>query len=84
MTNAEKIQSLSVEELAEFLNDVGYGKPPWEEAFAHICKDCPTTECYIDGREKPLMLTECDFADGQCSHGSAALWWLTQEAKEGG
>lgn len=83
-TNADKIRSMSDEELAEFLYSIAYGREtPWCEQFAEkFCKACPVTKVDIPEYLNPLFLHECDFTDGKCPHGSDIVWWLKQPAEE--
>lgn len=83
MTNGDRIRAMSDEELAEHLDSFGC-EGPWSDAFGErFCKNCPTTECLVDGYSKPMQLTECDFVDSVCPHGDSILWWLRQPVKDG-
>lgn len=84
MTNADRIRSMSDEELAEFLDQIAYAREtPWSIPFQKkICNNCPTTTCTVEGYHHPMELNECDFADGECPHGSDIVWWLKQPAEE--
>ena len=84
MTNADRINSMTIEEKEEFLSSIAYGREtPWSEPFAEkFCKSCPETKCEIPDYLNPLFLHECDFTDGKCPHGSAIVWWMLQPAKE--
>ena len=85
MNNADKIRSMSDEELTEFLSRIAYGrKTPWSDQFAKkFCSSCQTTEykseCYL----KPMHLHECDFTDGKCPNGNEIVWWLRQPCEGG-
>ena len=83
-TNADRINVMTIEEKAEFLSSIAYGREaPWSEPFAEkFCKSCPETKCEIPDYLNPLFLHECDFTDGKCPHGSAIVWWMLQPAKE--
>lgn len=82
-TNADRIRSMSDEELAEFLDQIAYAREtPWSIPFQKkICNNCPTTTCIVEGYHHPMELNECDFADGECPHGSDIVWWLQQPAE---
>lgn len=84
MTNADRINSMTIEEKAEFLSSIAYGREtPWCKPFAEeFCKSCPTTTCTAEGYSNPMDLHECDFTDGKCPHGSDIVWWLQQPVKE--
>lgn len=85
-TNADRIRSMSDEELAEFLDQIAYAREtPWSIPFQKkICNNCPTTTCTVEGYHHPMELNECDFADGECPHGSDIVWWLKQPAEGDG
>lgn len=82
MTNADRINAMTIEEKAEFLSSIAYGREtPWSEPFAEkFCKSCPTTTCTVEGYHHPMDLHECDFTDGKCPHGDNIVWWLQQLA----
>lgn len=82
MTNADRINAMTIEEKAEFLSSIAYGREtPWSDPFAEkFCKNCPETKCEIPDYLNPLFLHECDFADGKCPHGSDIVWWLQRPA----
>ena len=86
MTNADRINAMSIEEKADFLSEIAYGREtPWSEPFAEkFCKSCPVTKCEIPDYLNPLFLHECDFTDGKCPHGSDIVWWLQQPAEGDG
>jgi hypothetical protein len=81
MTNQEHIQSMTTEELADFLADIAYARhTPWSDPFCRaFCDNCPAVKCTPEGYAIELELHECDFADGVCPHGSDVVWWLGQE-----
>ena len=82
-TNADRIRAMSVEELAEFICEIAYGrKTPWSEPFVKkFCDRCPTVRgTYASGKEDDFH--ECDFVDGECPNGSDTVWWLRQPAEE--
>ena len=82
-TNAQKIRSMSDDELSEFLSSITYGREtPWSEPFARrLCDSCPTVHgTYESGIEDDFH--ECDFLDGECPHGGAIVWWLKQPSEE--
>ena len=83
MTNADRINSMTIEEKADFLSSIAYGREtPWSEPFAEkFCKSCPTTTCTVEGYHHPMDLHECDFTDGKCPHGEDIVWWLQQPAE---
>ena len=83
-TNAQKIRSMSDDELSEFLSSITYGREtPWSELFSEkFCKACPVTKVDIPEYLNPLLLHECDFTDGKCHHGSDIVWWLKQPSEE--
>lgn len=84
MTNADRINAMAIEEKAEFLSSIAYGREtPWSEPFAEkFCKSCPETKCEIPDYLNPLFLHECDFTDGKCPHGSDIVWWLQQPPED--
>ena len=84
-TNADRINAMTIEEKAEFLSSIAYGREtPWSEPFAEkFCKSCPTTTCTVEGYHHPMELHECDFTDGKCPHGTDIVWWLQQPAEGG-
>ena len=84
MTNADRINAMTIEEKASFLESIAYAREtPWSEAFAEkFCKNCPVTKCEIPDYLNPLFLHECDFKDGKCPNGSDIVWWLQQPAEE--
>ena len=83
-TNAECIRRMSDEELAEFLDKIAYAREtPWSIPFQKkFCNNCPTITCTVEGYHHPMELNECDFADGECPHGSNITWWLKQPSRE--
>ena len=83
MTNADRINAMTIEGKAEFLSRIAYGREtPWSLPFLkEFCNNCPTVHCtYESGAEDDLH--ECDFVDGKCPHGSDIVWWLQQPAEE--
>ena len=83
MTNADRINAMTIEEKAEFLSSIAYGREtPWSEPFARkLCDSCLTVHgTYESGVEDDFH--ECDFVDGKCPHGIAIVWWLQQPAEE--
>jgi len=84
MTNADRFRAMSDEELAHFIEKLAYGrKTPWGDLFQEtFCKSCPAHE-YITEHGQKMRLRECDFADGECPHGSDIAWWLQQPAEVG-
>lgn len=84
MTNADRINAMTIEEKAEFLSSISYSREtPWSEPFAEkFCKICPETKCEIPDYLNPLFLHECDFTDGKCPHGSDIVWWLQQPLED--
>ena len=84
MTNADRINAMTIEEKAEFLSSIAYCREtPWCEQFAEkFCKSCPTTTCTVEGYHHPIDLHECDFTDGKCPHGEDIVWWLQQPCGE--
>ena len=48
-TNADRINSMTIEEKAEFLSSIAYGrKTPWSQPFAEkFCKACPVSKVDI-------------------------------------
>ena len=83
-TNADCINAMTIEEKAEFLSSIAYGREtPWCEQFAEkFCEACPVTKVEIPEYLNPLFLHECDFTDGKCPHGEDIAWWLQQPAGE--
>lgn len=83
-TNADRIRAMSDEELACFIKKLAYNRePPWGDLFQEtFCKGCPAQEYTMENGQK-MRLRECDFADGECPHGSDIAWWLQQPAEEG-
>ena len=85
MTNADRINSMTIEEKADFLSSIAYGREtPWSYRFVEtFCKECTTVHgTYESGVEDDFH--ECDFVDGKCPHGSAIAWWLQQPAEGDG
>ena len=84
LTNADRINAMTIEEKAEFLSSISYGRvTPWSEPFDEkFCKSCPTTTCTVEGYHHPMDLHECDFTDGKCPHGSDIVWWLQQPTED--
>ena len=83
MTNADHINSMTIEEKADFLSSIAYGREtPWSDPFAiRMCDSCQTVHgTYESGIEDDFH--ECDFVDGKCPHGSAIVWWLQQPAED--
>lgn len=83
MTNADRINSMTIEEKAEFLSSIAYGREtPWSYRFVEtFCKECTTVHgTYESGVEDDFH--ECDFVDGKCPHGSDIVWWLQQPAED--
>ena len=82
MTNADRINSMTIEEKADFLSSIAYGREtPWSYRFVEtFCKECTTVHgTYESGVEDDFH--ECDFVDGKCPHGSDIVWWLQQPAE---
>jgi len=84
MTNADRLDAMSIKEKAEFLYSIAYaGETPWSKPFYEkFCDQCPAPEYTLDGGRK-LNLHECEFKDGKCPHGGDIVWWLQQPAEEG-
>ena len=83
MTNADRINSMTIEEKADFLSSIAYGREtPWSYRFVEtFCKECTTVHgTYESGVEDDFH--ECDFVDGKCPHGSDIVWWLQQPCGE--
>ena len=83
MTNADRINSMTIEEKAEFLSSIAYGREtPWSYRFVEtFCKECTTVHgTYESGVEDDFH--ECDFVDGKCPHGSDIVWWLQQPPED--
>ena len=83
MTNADHINSMTIEEKADFLYSIAYDREtPWSEPFARrMCDSCQTVHVtYESGIEDDL--NECDFVDGECPHGCDIVWWLQQPVCE--
>ena len=83
-TNADRIRAMSDKELAGFIEELAYNREtPWGDLFQEtFCKGCPAQEYTMENGQK-MRLRECDFADGECPHGSDIAWWLQQPAEEG-
>lgn len=83
VTNADRIRNMSDEELANFVARIAYAREtPWSKPFADkFCKNCPVTLVESTHPPMSLYLNECDFADGECPHGSDIVWWLQQTAE---
>ena len=82
VTNADRINSMTIEEKADFLSSIAYGREtPWSEPFARrLCDSCPTVHgTYESGIEDDFH--ECDFVDGKCPHWGDIVWWLQQPAE---
>lgn len=84
MTNADRINSMTIEEKADFISSIAYDREtPWSAPFAEkFCKSCPEPEYTLEDGSK-MRLHECDFSDGVCPHGGDIVWWLQQPAEEG-
>ena len=83
MTNADRIRAMTIEEKADFLSSIAYGREtPWSAVCEKFCKSCPTTTCTVEGYHHTMDLHECDFTDGKCPHGSDIVWWLQQPAED--
>ena len=83
MTNADRINSMTIEEKADFLSSIAYGREtPWSYRFVEtFCKECTTVHgTYESGVEDDFH--ECDFVDGKCPHGSDIVWWLQQPPED--
>ena len=82
MTNADRLDAMSIEEKAQFLHSIAYNREtPWSKPFYEkFCKDCQAPEYTIDDGRK-LCLHECDFKDGKCPYGTDIVWWLQQPSK---
>lgn len=82
-TNADRIRAMSDEELAKFLCSLAFAREtPWSDPFVEkFCKNCPTVKAIIEGFDKEMELSECDFVDGECPHGDDVVWWLQQPAE---
>lgn len=83
MTNADRLDAMSIEDKAQFLYSIAYAREtPWSKPFYEkFCKNCPAPEYTLDGGRK-MCLHECDFKDGKCPHGTDIVWWLQQPADE--
>lgn len=83
MTNADCIQSMTLEELHSLLVTVAFEESPWDKLFLReCCAKCePTTGTIVETGQE-VKLYECDFTDGKCPHGDAIMWWLLQPAEE--
>ena len=83
VTNADRLNAMSIEEKAQFLHSIAYaGETPWSKPFYEkFCKDCPAPEYTLDDGRK-MNLHECEFKDGKCPHGTDIVWWLQQPAEE--
>ncbi len=81
-TNADRIRAMSDKELAGFIEELAYNREtPWGDLFQEtFCKGCPAQEYTMENEQK-MRLRECDFADGECPHGSDIAWWLQQPAE---
>lgn len=79
MTNADYIRAMTNEQLEEFIERLAFGREtPWSEPFAEkYCMACPVIEAVTEDGIK-VQLSECDFVDGECPHGSDILWWLNE------
>lgn len=55
MTNADRIDAMTIEEKADFLSSIAYaGETPWCKPFAEeFCKSCPTTTCTAGRIQQP-------------------------------
>ena len=84
VTNGEYIRSMLDKDLANLLASLAYGREtPWSEPFdKKFCRNCPTVEGTIQETGQTMDFHECDFADGECPHGSDIEWWLQQPREE--
>lgn len=82
-TNADLLNAMTIEEKAEFLEQIAYGrKTPWSDQFVkEFCDNCPTVHCTFENGIAD-DLHECDFVDGKCPHGNEIVWWLKQPYEE--
>lgn len=83
MNNYDRVMCMTPEKLAEFLKKVEC-RPPWDDAFVKACcYKCKTeTVTMTDEPKRTLEVHPCDFADGECPHGSDIAWWLTQRCAD--
>lgn len=65
MNNFEKLQSMSVEDLAKWLDQNGmWDHSPWSQWFdSTYCKRCESVEAYVPDWDR-----ECDFAWCELEH----------------
>lgn len=68
VTNADRIRSMSDEELAEFLENIAYeSEPVWTEPFDKaFCQTCSEETCFARA----------------CPNGKGSLWWLKQPQED--
>lgn len=66
-TNADRIQSMSNEELRNLLKTVAFEESPWDKPFIReYCDKCePITGTLVESGHE-VTLYECDFNDGKC------------------
>lgn len=62
MTNIEKIQKMSIDELATWLDINGnFDNSPWMEWWNNtFCKNCPTEIAYSQDTRRPLECSWCE------------------------
>lgn len=83
MTNAEKIRSMTDEELLAFLNDW-----TWETASElfgkKFCAKCEPVVVKPDGYYRALTFSKCEFDDYTCPYddGDCVRWWLNADCEE--
>ena len=84
VTNGGYIRAMLDKDLSNFLAALAYGREtPWSEPFEKkFCRNCPTVEGTIQETGQTMDFHECEFADGECPHGSDIVWWLQQFVKE--
>jgi hypothetical protein len=62
MTNFEKLKSLDIDQLVEWLDENGHHDAVWWKWFEETyCEKCPTETVYIDDHEgEHIWKTECE------------------------
>lgn len=80
MTNADRIRTLSDEEMAKYLDTLTWKEPAWDRWFnEEFCKKCKPLVGEYEG--KTIEFHECETCDGECPHGDATLLWLRMPAE---
>ena len=66
MNNFERLQSMSIEDLAKWLDENGqFDTAPWTIWFDQkYCKNCPDVKCRYEDGEREFTCAWCEVNDG--------------------